>query len=239
MIQSEVRRAEEHARQTRSVEMGSQGACTAWNTTDRKLTWGEIWKYEPLRLSFRIRSVYDLLPTPANLCRWGLTDDPKCSLCDRPGTLEHVLSTCSTSLTQGRYRKRHDAVLRVLSDWLENERKKERGSNPKHHITFDKPGETMTRVTPQQASIFDGAIEWNMEVDLGRRLTVPWETRCEEAYERKKAKYTELVYLCRQRGWRTWLFPVEVGVRRFCSQSICWNNWKGETNGYPETKSSC
>ena len=117
------------------------------NTTDRKMTWGDIWKNEPLRLSFRIRSVYDLLPTPANLCRWGLTDDPKCSLCDRPGTLEHVLSTCSTSLTQGRYRWRHDTVLRELADWLENERKKERGSNPKHHITFVNPGETMTRAT--------------------------------------------------------------------------------------------
>ena len=151
MIQSEVRRAEEHARQTRSVEMGSQGACTAWNTTDRKLTWGEIWKYEPLRLSFLIRSVYDLLTSPANLCRWGLTDYPKCSLYDRSGTLEHVLSSCSTSLTHGRYRWRHDAVLRELADWLENERKKKHGSKPKHHITFVKPGETMTRATPQQS----------------------------------------------------------------------------------------
>ena len=48
-------------------------------------------------------------------------------------------------------------------------------------------------------------------------LTVPWETRCEEAYERKKAKYTELLDLCKEKGWRTWLF----GVRGFCSQSVC------------------
>ena len=41
MIQSEVRRAEEHVRQARAVEMGSQGAWTTWNTTDRKLTWGD------------------------------------------------------------------------------------------------------------------------------------------------------------------------------------------------------
>jgi len=173
MVQSEVRRAEEHVRQARAVEMGSQGAWTTWNITDRKLTWGDIWKYELLRLSFIIRYVYGLLPSPANICRWGLTDDPKCSLCDRSGTLEHVLSSCSTSLTQVRYRKRHDAVLRVLSDWLENERKKERGSNPKHHITFDKPGETMTRVTPQQASILDRTTGWNMEVDLEKRLVFP------------------------------------------------------------------
>ena len=44
LIQSEVRRAEEHARQARAVEMGAQGAWTTWNTTDRKLTWGDIWK---------------------------------------------------------------------------------------------------------------------------------------------------------------------------------------------------
>ena len=38
-----------HARQARAVEMRAQGAWTTWNTTDRKLTWGDIWKYEPLR----------------------------------------------------------------------------------------------------------------------------------------------------------------------------------------------
>ena len=51
-------------------------------------------------------------------------------------------------------------------------------------------------------------------------LTVPWETRCEEAYERKRAKYTELMEMCRNQGWHTWLFPVEVGVRGFCAQSV-------------------
>ena len=75
MIQSEVKRGKEHVRQARAMEMGSQGAWTTWNTTNRKLTWGDIWKYEPLRLSFLIRSVYDLLPSPANLCRWGITDE--------------------------------------------------------------------------------------------------------------------------------------------------------------------
>ena len=132
LIQSEVRRAEEHTRQERPVEMGAQGAWTTWTTTDRKLTWGDIWKYEPLRFSFLLRSVYDLRQSPANLCRWGLTTDPKCSLCDKPGTLEHVLSSCSTALTQGRYRWRHDSVLKELATWLEKERKKEHGNNPQH-----------------------------------------------------------------------------------------------------------
>ena len=184
LIQSEDRRAEEHARQARAVEVGTQGAWTTWNTTDRKLTWGDIWKYEPLRFSFLLRSVYDLLPLPANLCRWGLTTDPKCSLCDKPGTLEHVMSSCSTALTQGRYRWRHDSVLRELADWLE----KEHGNNPQHgHIAFVKSGDTRKTQTAQptlqnrsvgsstakstlqnrsvMSSILGGTTGWNMEVD--------------------------------------------------------------------------
>ena len=51
-------------------------------------------------------------------------------------------------------------------------------------------------------------------------LTVPWETRCEEAYERKMAKYTELQEQCRSSGWSSWLFPVEIGCRGFPVQSL-------------------
>jgi hypothetical protein len=275
MIQSEVRRVEEHARQARAVEMGAQGAWTMRNTTDRKLTWGDIWKYEPLRLSFLLRSVYDLLPSPANLSRWGLIDDPKCSLCDRIGTLEHVLSSCSTSLTDGRYRWRHDTVLRELADWLETERKKERGSNPQHRrIAFVKPGETSTRAQKHHASILDGTTGWNLEVDLGRKLvfpdivhttlkpdivlwsktgkklivielTVPWETRCVQAYERKMAKYTELLELCKTTGLA--YLAVSRGSRsQRILRTVCvpaddssWNYWQGETEGYTETEPSC
>jgi len=51
-------------------------------------------------------------------------------------------------------------------------------------------------------------------------LTVPWETRCDEAYERKMGKYTELQEQCRQRGWSAWLFPVKIGCRGFPAQSV-------------------
>ena len=55
---------------------------------------------------------------------------------------------------------------------------------------------------------------------IATELTVPWETRREKANDRKRTKYTELMELCRKQGWRTWLFPVEVGVRGFCAQSV-------------------
>ncbi|KAL4234862.1 hypothetical protein ACF0H5_006504 [Mactra antiquata] len=63
MIQSEVGRTEENRRQARAVEMEAQRAWTTWGTIDRKLTWEDIWKCEPLRLSFLLRSVHDLLPS--------------------------------------------------------------------------------------------------------------------------------------------------------------------------------
>ena len=91
---------------------GSTGSMDHVEHHRQELTWGDIWKYEPLWFSFLLRSVYDLLSSPANLCRWGLTTDPKCSLCDKPGTLEHVLSSCSTALTQGRY------TTRSSESWL-------------------------------------------------------------------------------------------------------------------------
>ncbi|KAH3835238.1 hypothetical protein DPMN_108586 [Dreissena polymorpha] len=37
----------------------------------------------------------------------------------------------------------------------------------------------------------------------------------------KKAKYTEMLEASNQRGWRNWLFPIEVGARGFCEQSVC------------------
>ena len=108
-------------------------------------------------------------------------------------------------------------VLRELADWLEKKRKKEHSNHPRHaHIAFVKSGETKNTQKPTKASILDGSRDWKMEVDLGRRLvfpnviqttqrpdivlwsetgkklvtielTVPWEARCEEAYEQKKA----------------------------------------------------
>ncbi len=52
-------------------------------------------------------------------------------------------------------------------------------------------------------------------------LTVPWEERIEEANERKCAKCQELVEECRERGWRTFYEPIEVGCRGFAWHSLC------------------
>lgn len=50
-------------------------------------------------------------------------------------------------------------------------------------------------------------------------LTVPWEEGVEEAYERKKTKYSDLAAEASQNGWKTLIFPVEVGSRGYVATS--------------------
>ncbi|KAJ8356842.1 hypothetical protein SKAU_G00196360 [Synaphobranchus kaupii] len=41
----------------------------------------------------------------------------------------------------------------------------------------------------------------------------------EAAFERKKTKYSELAAECREAGWKTTIYPVEIGCRGFVGQS--------------------
>lgn len=84
---------------TKIAGMHQQGAWTSWEHVEqRKITWSELWRAETLRIKFLIRSVYDILPSPANLHCWGLADTPACQLCQKRGTLEHILSSCPKAL---------------------------------------------------------------------------------------------------------------------------------------------
>ena len=51
-------------------------------------------------------------------------------------------------------------------------------------------------------------------------LTVPWETRMEEAHERKLLRYSELAEECRANRWECVVYAVEVGCRGFVGLSL-------------------
>lgn len=217
---------------------------------DRKLSWNELWRMGEHKIRFLLRAVYDVLPSPTNLRTWGLTDDPTCKLCGRFANLEHVLSTCNKALTDGRYRWRHDRVLATIAAGLDEARRKERkGSKGPNFINFVRAGEKSKGML-DVGGILGTAKDWQMCADLKEQLkfpqeicitplrpdivlwssttkqvvmlelTVPWEERMEEAYERKRSKYQDLVIECQQNGWRTWCLPVEVGTRGFAGQSL-------------------
>ena len=86
---------------------------------------------DQFRISFLLRPVYDTLPSPVNLHQCGLVEDPTCKLCSKRGTMAHILPGCQVALTQGRYRWRHDKVLRELADVLEAERRRKRPTDQK------------------------------------------------------------------------------------------------------------
>ncbi|GFO24305.1 reverse transcriptase [Plakobranchus ocellatus] len=102
MIIDEIRNKVDSTRVQKAVQQPQQGQWTNWDTAlQRSLTWNDIWNMAPLRISFLIRSVYDLLPSNANLVRWGKKDNPTCPLCQGRQTTEHVLSSCNVALSQG------------------------------------------------------------------------------------------------------------------------------------------
>ena len=177
MVQQEIRTMEEEGRKAKAVEMGAQGAWTRWETVERKITWQDIWRYHPLQLQFLLRAVYDVLPTPTNLHRWGLSPNPSCALCGGIGSLNHILTACKTALTQGRYRWRHDQVLRQLADLLDTERRKKKRATPRTgptDIHFVREGEKVKNGKKERASgLLAGAEDWEMRADLGKRLQFP------------------------------------------------------------------
>ncbi|KAK3779036.1 hypothetical protein RRG08_034294 [Elysia crispata] len=116
MVINEIRLNEDSRRVQKAVQQPQQGQWTNWdNALQKSLTWNEIWHTAPLRISFLIRSVYDLLPSKANLVRWGKKQDSTCLLCHGRQTTEHVLSSCKIAFSQGRNTWRHNRVLQELA----------------------------------------------------------------------------------------------------------------------------
>ena len=234
------------------VGMGQQGAWTRWeNVLQRKITWSNIWKADFHRIRFLVQAVYDVLPSPANLHVWGKTETPSCPRCSGQGSLEHLLSSCPKALGDGRYRWRHDQVLKAIADSITTAINTSKGHHKPKTIRFHRAGEKPNIPTQAKSGLLTSANDWQLEVDLGKQLkfpsritstrlrpdmiivsdstkqliilelTVPWEERMDEANERKRAKYQELVEECRRQGWKTRCEPLEVGCRGFAGRSLC------------------
>ena len=50
-----------------------------WNI--RRCVWEDMWKVEPVRMQFVLKSTYDLLPIPSNLALWNKKGEAACALC--------------------------------------------------------------------------------------------------------------------------------------------------------------
>ena len=179
MITEEIRKKEEEAREVRMIALAKQGASTRWEVPERNISDSNLIKTSDASFKFLVKSVYDLLPTPANKNTWFGTEE-KCVLCGQEGTLNHILSGCKVALSEGRYKWRHDQVLRVIANAVEDKRKNKNCSvnTAKLSINFLRTGEKPNKMDisqKQEKSYLDTANDWKLEVDLDGRLKIPAE----------------------------------------------------------------
>ncbi|KAK3785053.1 hypothetical protein RRG08_038005 [Elysia crispata] len=68
LVINDIRLNEDSRRVQKAVQQPQQGQWTNWdNALQKSLTWNKIWHMAPHQINFFIRSVYDLLPSNANL----------------------------------------------------------------------------------------------------------------------------------------------------------------------------
>ena len=176
MIVEKVREAEEERRTVKMTGLVQQGGQLRWEVPARRISPRDLVAMSEDRFRFIVKAVYDLLPTPQNKSRW-FGEEGVCRQCGGNGTLTHILSGCKVSLSDGKYKWRHDQVLKEIAQSVE-EKRKENNSAPREKgggkIDFVRPGEKKKRVTPSPlSSYFDGAGDWKLSVDLDGRLRVP------------------------------------------------------------------
>ena len=178
----EVRQREDEARGVRMTRRGQQGGWMRWEVPQRKISHQELWSTSEKKVSFLIKAVYDILPTPANKNRWFNTQEHKCKLCGGTGTLQHILNSCKVALQQGRYTWRHNRVLREIADLIDSKRRAvNKATVPKKKgINFVRSGDIAVKkrqVQPED-SYLHGARDWEMKVDLDRQLSIPTDIAC-------------------------------------------------------------
>ncbi|KAJ8353609.1 hypothetical protein SKAU_G00211760 [Synaphobranchus kaupii] len=172
--------AASHSAANRSMVQAQQGRWTTWEgVTGREINWADFWKLPEARLSFLIRATYDTLPSPRNLHQW-LGTEQACDLCGTiNASFQHTLAGCKAALTQGRFRWRHDQVLRKLAEAVEGRRleaRQESAMGNQQRIHFLKKGESADTISRRPApKLLSPGVEWRMEVDVGRQLHFPGE----------------------------------------------------------------
>ena len=115
MVSEEIHHLEEVRRFATAVGQRKQGAWTKWeNAKDRAVTWRYLNIMEPKKLSFLIKAVNDVLPTPVNLYAWGLTTSDRCRACGKTESLKHILTGCEYALRS--YTWKHNEVLEIFAE---------------------------------------------------------------------------------------------------------------------------
>ena len=131
------------------------------------------------RIKFLVGSTYDVLGTPANKLKWGISNSNACKDCNREYcNLEHILSSCPVALSKGKYTWRHNQVLNVLATAVEAALSPDKLCK-KNWIPFVKEGASVQNPAfsrcPHGNGWVDRGQNWEVRIDRGCDQTVPIE----------------------------------------------------------------
>ena len=101
----------------KATRQSLQGQWTKWgDIVKRDMSFHRLLRLSPQLISFCLGATFNTLATPTRLKKWGYSDSDLCSLCQKhKGTVPHILSGCPVALADGRYRYRHDSVLKSVA----------------------------------------------------------------------------------------------------------------------------
>ena len=121
------------------------------------------------KISFLIKAVYDVLPTPFNLHAWGLITSDRCRTCGKTASLKHILTGCENALRS--YTWRHNEVLGIFSEFSKTScetANKALNIVKNRAIQFVKEGNIskIARENTRKPSLLTGYTDWHVTTDL-------------------------------------------------------------------------
>ena len=179
MVSEEIHHLEEVRRFATAVGQRKQGAWTKWeNAKDRTVTRCDLKHMEPKKLSFLIKAVYGVLPTPVNLHAWGLTTSDRCRACGKTASHKHILIGCEYALRN--YTWRHNEVLEIFSEVSETcceTANKALNIINNRAIQFVKEGNILKIACENmhKPSSLENCTDWHIATDLKHNFIFPTE----------------------------------------------------------------
>ena len=101
-------------------ELKSQGfimSCILTHASSKtRSLWSSVQQSMPQNaFNSSIKYLNNTLATRNNLSKWYICQSSACSFCLKTGTLQHIVSSCTSYLKEGRYTWCHDSVLLYLA----------------------------------------------------------------------------------------------------------------------------
>ena len=133
---------------------------------------------EPQKLSFHMKSVYDVLPTPVNLHAWELTTSDRCRACGKHASLKYILTRREYALRSNTWR--HNKVLEIFVKAAKiccETANKALNDITNRAIHFTKEGNILklSSKNKHRSSLLNGCTDWHVVTDWDHHFVFPTE----------------------------------------------------------------